>query len=185
VSPTKEKMMTLPFPEDGIIPLPSPAQIITTPSTTESKSYPSIVSRIPIVSHTPSTQKTNIIPSLSEQPMLGDIDDPSYQTAIMREHNFPSPSSMGAGEDDSAIIGKNIWTYRIKKLLGVGAFSKVFLAENIHNGSLVAVKMINKKRRTTDPRIRSSIEREVGVLKVKTKKKNRYIKKVFYLYCSF
>ncbi|KAI8885865.1 kinase-like protein [Backusella circina FSU 941] len=153
ISPTKENGMPFLFPEDGIIPLPSPAQIITTPSTLESIKYPSIMSRIPILSHTLSTNKTNIIPSLSEQPMLGDIDEPNYKTAMMREHNFPSP--MGGCEEDSALIGKNIWTYRIKKLLGVGAFSKVFLAENIHDESQVAVKMINKMRRTTDPRIRS------------------------------
>ncbi|OAD74439.1 hypothetical protein PHYBLDRAFT_133342 [Phycomyces blakesleeanus NRRL 1555(-)] len=56
--------------------------------------------------------------------------------------------------------------YHIRSLLGVGAFSRVYLADNIEDSQQYAIKAINKDRMFTNARVRSSIEREVGVLKV-------------------
>ena len=183
----------LSFSEEKIIPLPSPAQPSLTRTNTftrhsvftpilvaqdadtimtEDESHtPPPSSAIPIISLSPSfsPNKTNIIPSLQEVPMLGDMeDDPEYNCnngSIIREFKFPSPASTPYGDVDN-LIGKHIWKFRIKELLGVGAFSKVFLAHNMEEGGLFAVKMINKERMYQDLRVKSSIEREVGVLKV-------------------
>lgn len=123
-----------------------------------------------------SPDKTNKLPSLSEEPILGDIDDKSYaQLAALngdgllapmtREYKYPSPAPLQIAEED--IVGKQIGDYRIQKLLGVGAFSKVYLATHTSQGGIeYAIKMINKARIRGDARVRSSIEREVGVLKV-------------------
>lgn len=75
--------------------------------------------------------------------------------------SIPSPN-----REEDYLIGKHIWKFRIKGLLGVGAFSNVFLANNLEEGGKFAVKMINKERLTEDTRVKASIEREVGVLKV-------------------
>ncbi|KAI9027307.1 kinase-like domain-containing protein [Phycomyces nitens] len=56
--------------------------------------------------------------------------------------------------------------YHIRSLLGVGAFSRVYLADNLEDSQQYAIKAINKDRMFTNARVRSSIEREVGVLKV-------------------
>lgn len=181
------------FPEEKIIPLPSPSQSslnrtntftrhsVVTPTLvaqdgdtimTEDESHtPPPSSAIPIISLSPSflPNKTNIIPPLQEVPMLGDMeDDPEYNCNngnITREFKFPSPAPTYCNDVDN-LIGKHVWKFRIKELLGVGAFSKVYLAHNIEEGGLFAVKMINKERMYQDLRVKSSIEREVGVLKV-------------------
>ncbi|KAI8577255.1 hypothetical protein K450DRAFT_178089 [Umbelopsis ramanniana AG] len=62
------------------------------------------------------------------------------------------------------MIGKTIWKFRIQKLLGVGAFSKVYLVECTETGKKYAIKMISKDRLAHDSRIRSSIDREVAIL---------------------
>jgi hypothetical protein len=192
-SSNNNSSVNLSFPEDQIIPLPSPSQ----PSLTRTNTFtrhsvvtPTLVaqdedtlmaegeihtpppsSAIPIISLSPnfSPNKTNIIPPLQEVPMLGDMeDDPEYNCNngnITREFKFPSPSPTHYNDVDN-LIGKHIWKFRIKKLLGVGAFSKVFLAHNMEEGGFFAVKMINKERMYQDLRVKSSIEREVGVLKV-------------------
>ncbi|KAK4519257.1 uncharacterized protein ATC70_009489 [Mucor velutinosus] len=184
--------INLSFPEEKIIPLPSPAQpslsrtntftrhLVITPILTqqdadtameEDESHtPPPSSAIPIISLSPSfsPNKTNVIPPLQEVPMLGDMeDDPEYHCSngnITREFKYPSPAPTPYDDVDS-LLGKHIWKFRIKKLLGVGAFSKVFLAHNMEEGGLFAVKMINKERMYQDLRVKSSIEREVGVLK--------------------
>lgn len=144
---------------EKIIPLPSPSQ----PDFFQHmippvEDLPSLV--IPIISLSPnfSPNKTNVIPSLLEVPMLGDIEDQEVGS-ISREFKLPSPS-----EDN--LIGRNIWKFRLQKLLGIGAFSKVYLAENIEHGEKVAIKVINKDRMIENLRVKTSIEREVGLLKV-------------------
>ncbi|KAI8636490.1 kinase-like domain-containing protein [Parasitella parasitica] len=94
-------------------------------------------------------------------------DDPEYHCNngnIIREFKFPSPAPTPY-DDVENLVGKHIWKFRIRELLGVGAFSKVFLAHNMEEGGLFAIKMINKERMYQDLRVKSSIEREVGVLK--------------------
>ncbi|CDH52500.1 cbl-interacting serine threonine-protein kinase16 [Lichtheimia corymbifera JMRC:FSU:9682] len=128
---------------------------------------------IPVIVTSPSWtpgRPKNKLPSLSEEPMLGDLDDVVSTTnhklappTMNREYKFPSPSPMQYTEED--IVGKQIGDYKIRRLIGVGAFSKVYLATRINDGVEFAIKMINKDRIASDARIRSSIEREVGVLK--------------------
>ncbi|KAI8063382.1 kinase-like domain-containing protein [Gilbertella persicaria] len=115
-------------------------------------SSPPPTSAIPLVSLSPtfSTSQTNVIPSLQEEPMLGDMEE----TGILREYKYPSPHPHGLHED-VRILGKHIWKFRIKKLLGEGAFSRVFLAENLEEGGHVAVKVINKERMYQDLRVKS------------------------------
>ncbi|KAI7848313.1 kinase-like domain-containing protein [Circinella umbellata] len=81
---------------------------------------------------------------------------------MIREYKFPSPSPLRYNEDD--VVGKQIGDYQIGKLLGVGAFSKVYIAKH-NSGAQFAIKMVNKERIAKDARVRSSIEREVGVLR--------------------
>jgi hypothetical protein len=164
---TEYEDMLLPFPEEKIIPLPSPAPPMYQAKVDEvpppPSPPPSSSSAIPVISLSPnfSPNKTNVIPSLQDVPMLGDDDDDD--SVITHEYTmFPSPTLVM----DDQLIGKHIWKFRIKQLLGVGAFSRVFLAENLEEGGKFAVKMINKKRMLEDARVKSSIEREIGVLKV-------------------
>lgn len=104
---------------------------------------------IPVLSSFSGTP-TTAIPTLSEQPNLGDQPNtipltPNYHLEIID------------------IVGKTIGGYHVIKLLGVGAFSRVYLASNPH-GNYVAIKTIQKGKLLDDPRVRSSIEREVGIL---------------------
>lgn len=130
-----------------IIPFPAPIQRLLTPLDG---------SAIPVISLSPnySTNKTNIIPPLSEVPMLGDGDD-----------NYEYKFLMSPPAEDN-IIGKYVWKYRIVQLLGEGAFSKVYLADNLEQGGKFAVKTIQKERIKENKRLKSIIEREVGILKV-------------------
>lgn len=93
---------------------------------------------------------TTAIPTLSEQPNLGDQPNTIPLTPVHQSEIID-------------IVGKNIGGYHIIKLLGVGAFSRVYLASN-PKGKHVAIKTIQKGKLLDDPRVRSSIEREVGIL---------------------
>ncbi|KAI7895031.1 kinase-like domain-containing protein [Mucor mucedo] len=91
--------------EKTIIPFPAPTQRLLTPQDG---------SAIPVISLSPnySTNKTNIIPLLSEAPMLGDDDE-----------NLEYKFLMAPPVEDN-LIGKYVWKYRIIHSLGEGAFSK-------------------------------------------------------------
>lgn len=167
--------ITAHFPNEKITPLPSPPHKhstpnpafikhnIITPRLTPNTDDSPPTSAIPILSHSPnfSPSKTNIIPSLLEDPMLGDFEENMTSNTQNHKVSIPSPN-----REEDYLIGKHIWKFRIKELLGVGAFSNVFLADNLEEGGKFAVKMINKERLTEDTRVKASIEREVGVLKV-------------------
>lgn len=99
---------------------------------------------------------SNEIPRLSENLKLGDTFD---VTALKRE-NIPLSRI-----DDADMIGKLIGSYRVCKSLGMGAFSQVWLATHTETKEFYAIKTIPKGKLLDDPRVRSSIEREVGVLK--------------------
>ncbi|KAG0171156.1 hypothetical protein DFQ30_001378 [Apophysomyces sp. BC1015] len=175
------------FPVEKITPLPSPAQsnvnttflavhtfpkhrVISLPVTTENPSSSTSTS-IPVIAFSPLPPgKANHIPSLSEQPILGDVDEQQQTLAkdlltvpIIRELKFSSPTLPRCTEED--LIGKLIWKFQIQKLLGVGAFSKVYLADDIESGKQYAIKMISKERMVNDLRVKTSIEREVEILK--------------------
>ena len=53
--------------------------------------------------------------------------------------------------------------YEVGRLLGCGAFAKVYFAKNIKNGQIVAIKIINKKK-IVGTNLMSNIKREITVL---------------------
>ncbi|XP_057953289.1 CBL-interacting serine/threonine-protein kinase 11 [Malania oleifera] len=53
--------------------------------------------------------------------------------------------------------------YEVGRLLGCGAFAKVYHARNIHTGQSVAVKVINKKR-IAGSSLMSNIKREISIM---------------------
>lgn len=107
-----------------------------------------------------------------------DYSDKLRGGAMVRESSQSSGlPTLGNGDEeaDEDLIDKQLGDFHIRRLLGMGAFSKVYLAER--HGSdgteLFAIKTINKFGMMKNPRVRSSIEREVGVLKVTRGKKNK------------
>ncbi|KAI9319839.1 kinase-like domain-containing protein [Dichotomocladium elegans] len=151
------------YSNDDIIPLPSPAPgNPSTPVTDNEQALPLHEQIIPVIVTSPtlSPGKKNKLPSLVEEPHLGDLEDrnnsslPSarFSELMMREHKFLSPSPVQYTEEN--IVGKQIGEYRIGRMLGVGAFSKVYLA--IKHKTPYAIKMISKKRIAEDARVRSS-----------------------------
>ncbi|KAI8979164.1 hypothetical protein BDF20DRAFT_483438 [Mycotypha africana] len=70
---------------------------------------------------------------------------------------------------DSKVIGRSIGSYLVCKLLGVGAFSRVYLVEKKDTDqkpSYFAMKTIQKGKLLDDPRVRTTIDREINILKV-------------------
>lgn len=166
--------------EDEIMPLPTPVQPTgssnnsATPyfifpkshikSVDPSEDHKEALSKkrsIPVISIHSFESTQSAIPQLSEQPMLGDniiIEKQPKRRPLQREQQLT--------EEMINIVGKQIGDYEICKLLGVGAFSQVYLAKNVESNLFYAIKTIHKGKFLYDPRVRSSIEREVGVLKV-------------------
>jgi len=68
--------------------------------------------------------------------------------------------------------------YAIQKTIGEGTFSKVKLAVNLNNCQKVAIKMIGMQGIRDSERVKSSVLREVEILKVK-KKSFFFLKKNF------
>jgi len=130
---------------------------------------------IPILSASPSyaPRKRQEIPSVIDFPILGDSvyeehNKPTTTHISKKSHMFEphakySASPLGSKREER-MIGKTIWKFRIQKLLGVGAFSKVYLVDCTETGKKYAIKMISKDRLALDSRIRSSIDREVAIL---------------------
>ncbi|KAK4407701.1 CBL-interacting serine/threonine-protein kinase [Sesamum angolense] len=54
--------------------------------------------------------------------------------------------------------------YEIGKLLGCGAFAKVYHARNIATGQSVAVKVINKSRLSNNANLMANIKREISIM---------------------
>lgn len=77
---------------------------------------------------------------------------------------FPSDSTTPIPD----MLGKQIDSFRILKLLGVGAFSKVYLAQHVDTCEFYAMKLVPKLL-VKDTRVRASIEREISILKVRTR----------------
>ncbi|KAI8148236.1 kinase-like domain-containing protein [Fennellomyces sp. T-0311] len=160
------------FPKHRVVSPPQLSPVTPDADDNDSPPSPTASTSIPVIAVSPSLtpDRKNKLPSLREEPMLGDLDDKTYHQGagglvvpMMREYKFPSPSPLRYNEED--IVGKQIGDYRIGKLLGVGAFSKVYVATHLHTGVQYAIKMVNKERIAKDARVRSSIEREVGVLR--------------------
>ncbi|KAI8337722.1 hypothetical protein BC941DRAFT_41426 [Chlamydoabsidia padenii] len=136
---------------------------------------------IPVLSLSPSfpSQSLGRMPNLSELPMLGDVDDDHYDnhgslsvpsliadnTMMREQQSLLSPAIQTY--DEISLTGKTIWKFRINRLLGVGAFSKVYLAISEESDKKKsAIKMIGKSKMLKDLRMKSSVEREVAVLQV-------------------
>ncbi|KAF7816217.1 CBL-interacting serine/threonine-protein kinase 11 [Senna tora] len=66
---------------------------------------------------------------------------------------------IGRVENSNALFGK----YELGRLLGCGAFAKVYFARNVQNGQSVAVKVINKKK-ITGSGLMSNIKREITIM---------------------
>ncbi|XP_038706938.1 CBL-interacting serine/threonine-protein kinase 11 [Tripterygium wilfordii] len=62
--------------------------------------------------------------------------------------------------NDNTLLGK----YDVGKLLGCGAFAKVYHARDVRTGHSVAVKVINKKKLST-PSLISNIKREISIMR--------------------
>ncbi|KDP45721.1 hypothetical protein JCGZ_17328 [Jatropha curcas] len=60
----------------------------------------------------------------------------------------------------NALFGK----YELGKLLGCGAFAKVYHARNVRTGQSVAIKIINKKR-IANSTLMSNIKREISIMR--------------------
>lgn len=155
-----DEILALPTPH------PSTASLNIQPEQKQQRHFifpiaaPSHNNEIPIISADilkPSL--SNEIPRLSENLELGDTFDP---TSLKRENM----NNIRMKDED--IIGKIIGSYRVCKFLGMGAFSQVYLATHVETNEFFAIKTIQKGKLLDDPRVRSSIEREVGVLKVNT-----------------
>ncbi|KNA21999.1 hypothetical protein SOVF_038100 [Spinacia oleracea] len=54
--------------------------------------------------------------------------------------------------------------YKMGKLLGQGAFAKVYFAKNIHTAQSVAIKVINKQKIVEQPNMMCKIEREISIM---------------------
>ncbi|GMP89912.1 hypothetical protein CsSME_00041279 [Camellia sinensis var. sinensis] len=70
-----------------------------------------------------------------------------------------SSSSSSVTKMDNALFGK----YELGKLLGCGAFAKVYHARNISTGQSVAVKVINKNKIAGTNVVRLKKKKEWGV----------------------
>ncbi|KAG1211488.1 hypothetical protein G6F35_010479 [Rhizopus arrhizus] len=149
-----EELRSPTFSDVEIMPLPTPKPTNSRerklPETTKSE-------EIAIISYLHSSYSKEM-PKLSDEPILGDyIEQP-----IKREQQNYNQMIHVMDED---VIGKQIGSYRISKLLGVGAFSKVYIGHHTKMEQFCALKIIQKGKLLNDPRIRSSIEREIGILK--------------------
>ncbi|KAG6738149.1 hypothetical protein POTOM_059709 [Populus tomentosa] len=61
---------------------------------------------------------------------------------------------------DNALFGK----YEVGKLLGCGAFAKVYHARDVQTGKSVAIKIINKKK-ISSPSLIANIKREISIMR--------------------
>ncbi|KAG9140506.1 hypothetical protein Leryth_027008 [Lithospermum erythrorhizon] len=62
---------------------------------------------------------------------------------------------------ENALLGK----YELGKLLGCGAFAKVYHARDLKNGKSVAIKIINKNKISHNSTLMSNIKREVSIMR--------------------
>lgn len=62
---------------------------------------------------------------------------------------------------NNALFGK----YELGKLLGCGAFAKVFHARDRRTGQSVAVKILNKKKLLANPALANNIKREISIMR--------------------
>ncbi|CAN8272552.1 unnamed protein product [Cochlearia groenlandica] len=62
--------------------------------------------------------------------------------------------------NNAALFGK----YELGKLLGCGAFAKVFHARDRRSGQSVVVKILNKKKLLLNPSLANNVKREISIM---------------------
>ncbi|KAI7872802.1 kinase-like domain-containing protein [Spinellus fusiger] len=148
---SEEEFMCLPSPSPG-----SAVSITTEPYYV----LPRATKSIPVISSSFPPHKTNRVPSLIEEPRLGDLEEDGLIETHSAQPSQRTPSS-SLHHSDEDLTNKTMDKYHFQHLLGTGAFSKVYLANSPGSPHQHAIKVINKDRLFTNARIRSSIEREV------------------------
>ncbi|KAI7906140.1 kinase-like domain-containing protein [Cokeromyces recurvatus] len=122
---------------------------------------------------TTTTHNAFLFPSqaeIQEIPIISSTLDPHLLSSHEEDtihHSKLSfiPNHENEDENDD-IVGHQIGAdYRICKLLGVGAFSKVYLTHHLTRDQFFAIKTIKKGKLFDDSRVRSSILREINILK--------------------
>ncbi|KAI8983021.1 kinase-like domain-containing protein [Pilobolus umbonatus] len=111
---------------------------------------------------TPTTQSYNETKDI--YPIVMDHNEDHHRHPIRREQRISNQHENNT-TNDMELFGQIIGAYQIRTLLGVGAFSHVYLANNVETNEVYAVKTIQKGKLLYDARVRSSIEREVSILK--------------------
>ncbi|ORX43081.1 kinase-like protein [Hesseltinella vesiculosa] len=90
---------------------------------------------------------------------------PRLVSSLDNPDDDSSPVATPSSYDETRLVSKIIWKFRILRLIGVGAFSNVYLALDTETDQQTfAIKMIRKANVMQNLRIKSSIEREVAVL---------------------
>ncbi|KAK7385617.1 hypothetical protein VNO78_31350 [Psophocarpus tetragonolobus] len=72
----------------------------------------------------------------------------------------PMPEVDHAAGENTSLFGK----YEVGRLLGCGAFAKVYHARNIETGQSVAVKVLSKKKLTASG-LASNVKREIAIMR--------------------
>jgi serine/threonine protein kinase len=111
--------------------------------------------------------------SLPQHPKSSAILIQDRQQGVMVRESGGLPHSYDNSANEEDLVDKQLGNYTVRRLLGTGAFSKVYLAERHHHQQvdLFAIKTINKSSMIKNARFRSSIEREVAILKVQCKRR--------------
>lgn len=84
----------------------------------------------------------------------------------------PSASTTMALSPENALFNK----YEIGKLLGCGAFAKVYHARNVATGQSVAIKVVNKSKLKDSANLMNNIKREISIM---SRLRHPYIVKLF------
>ncbi|XP_071737994.1 CBL-interacting serine/threonine-protein kinase 11-like [Rutidosis leptorrhynchoides] len=75
---------------------------------------------------------------------------------------MPEVGNIASGvQPPNSLFGK----YELGKLLGCGAFAKVYYARDIATGQSLAVKVFNKQKITNNSSLMSNIEREIDIMR--------------------
>ncbi|KAL2541221.1 CBL-interacting serine/threonine-protein kinase 11 [Abeliophyllum distichum] len=73
----------------------------------------------------------------------------------------PAPGGSGGGEEASINLFKK---YELGRLLGCGAFAKVYHARDLRTGQSVAIKVVNKQR-ILKGNLKANIKREISIMR--------------------
>lgn len=90
---------------------------------------------------------------------MPEIERPQPQQPQQPQNNGVSAADNG---NATVLFGK----YEVGKLLGCGAFAKVYHARNIRTGQSVAIKVINKKKiLASNSNLANNVKREISIMK--------------------